>query len=305
MCKLTFAILTFFALAALTLSGCPEGSGGEGGYGAKAGGKPQSAKIAAKVDGIEIFASDLDSRLQAELASLSTSGMEVSDEMKRDFKRLAFAVTATEKLAIQKAVEMGVVATNEEAKAECDVIAEKMGGEEDLMAYLGNMPGHKIGSMDEFIEWKRNEITRQRLIDKIGEDVEIDEAELKSEFDALIDQYEKDRDAGRQALFPAGSFEEFLAREYAQRKLIKFDQFMDGALASAKVEIIDPELEGAIDDFIAGKLHKPAMLPPASHGGMGGMNPHGGEMGGANPHGGGGPPPGHPPMKSRPSDPGA
>lgn len=310
--RLSTVLIAFIAIAALILAGCPEGESTGSGGGAVTGGKSRDgAKLAANVDGIPIYASDIDTRIQAEMASLSGSSLEIDDELKRDLKRLAFAVVAAEKLALQKAAELEVNATTEEAKAECDLIAEKMGGQEALMAYVGNMPGHKIGSMEEFIEWKRTEITRQRLIDKIGEDVVVDEAALKVEFDKLIKQFEADRDAGKQAFFPAGSFEEFLAREVAQRKLVKFDQFVEGALASAKVEIKDPELEGAIEDYIAGKLDKPAMLPPAGHGGMGegmgGMSPHG-SMGGTSPHGGGdagGMPPGHPPMKSKPKDPGA
>ncbi len=269
------------------LASCNEGSESENG-GASAGAARDAGKSGAQlsgdaigtIEGKSISKAVFDSKVEVELSMYAGGGVEVTDEMRRGTKRSVFARMASDELVMLKAEELGVALSKEEAKADVDKVVERMGGEDAVLAFLGGMGGG-IKTIDEFVAWKRAELSREALIDKVGGEVEIDEAALKAEFDKLMADYETARNAGKPAIMPGGSFEEFVERRKLQERLVKFDEFIDAALTTAKVVVTDPDLEGAIDEFVKLSFDQTAT----------GMNPHGGGMGGSmhgigNPHGG-------------------
>jgi len=288
-------IITVVGLSLLLAAGCNQPE--DNGNGANSGGVSASHRTPgdlpentiALVEGVPISKDRLDAKVANELAMYEGSGIEIDDKMKYNLKREAFARMASDLIAIQKAEELGVAASLDDATANANEVAERMGGEDAVLAYLGQMGG-TIKTMDDFIEWRRLEMSREALIEKIGEDVTVDEESLKAKFDELMAEFEKSRDEDKPAFLPAKSFEEFVEREKLQARLVKYDKYMDGALTTAKLEIFDPELEGAIEDFLKADAEDFKMPMPgmSAHGNAGG-NPHGGMSG--NPHGE--MPPGH------------
>jgi hypothetical protein len=270
-------IASMFALSLVSVS-CNQGGESDDSSGVSTGAAKSPGAITDKdaiaiVNGKAISRAKFDARVEGELAMYKSGGMEATDEIKRDAKRSVFARMASDEMAFQKAQELGVAISSEAAKADVDKVVERMGGEDAVLAFLGNMGG-TIKTIDEFVEWKRIELSRDALIEKIGEKVTVDKDALKKQFDELMAEYEKNRNEGKPAVMPGGSVEEFIERMTFQAKLVEFDKYMDGALSTAKVELFDPDLEGAIQEFID------------SEGAMGGGSPHGDMPGMGNPHGG-------------------
>jgi len=287
-------VLVAAVVFSLVLCACNQ-PGDEGDSSVSAGGakKPNvDKKLAiAAVNGVAIPRARFDARVEGEFAMYKSGGMELTDEVKRQAKRQTFARIASDEVACQKAEELGVAVSVEAAKADVDKVVERMGGQEAVMAFLGSMGG-TIKTMDDFVDWKRVELTRDALIQKVGEKATVDKEALKKQFDELMAEYEKNRNEGKPAVMPGGSFDEFVERQLLQAKLVEFDKYMDGALTTAKVEVYDPDLEGAIEEFVKNGDTMGAGMGGSPHGGMGGgtANPHGGMpgMGGGSPHGGGG-----------------
>ena len=228
--------------------------------------------------------------------------MQITEEMKASIRRDEFARVVADVVIAQQAKALGVEVSDEELDAEVARIVEKIGGEDKLIQMIGQMgSSHRVTTIGEFKEWKRSDLNRVALIEKVGADVKIDEQAARDEFFKLVNKYEEDRDAGRQAVMPAGSAEEYIERMKQQARLVAFDKFINNAMGAAKIEILDESLKGAVEDY----LNRPAG-EPAAGGGMAGMpmgmhgsgaaNPQ--ESGLTNPHGS--MPPGHPPVTAPP-----
>ncbi|MEP0814166.1 MAG: SurA N-terminal domain-containing protein [bacterium] len=260
----------------------------------------QKGKPVAVVEGIQILSGELDARTERELNDLANAGMTVTEEMKVQTRREQFAKMVVGVVIDVQAKKLGVESTDEQVDAEVKQIIGKFGGEEELLAALGSMGmAHGIGSIEEFKKWKKSDLNKVALIEKVGADVTVDEAALKLQFAQLMKEYEASRDAGKPAFLPAGSEEEFIERELMQKRLVKFDKFIDEALLAAEVKILSPDLEGAIEEYAKSEPPKPNPHgggPMSAHGGGGMPDPHGGG-GMANPHGG--MPPGHPPADGK------
>jgi hypothetical protein len=196
-----------------------------------------SPRIVATVNDIEVWSEDVDKHFRATMGTLEMNDEEMPQNMRREFRRAALSQIVEEMLLVEGAEARGISVADEEVASFIDTeLRSEFASEEEFLASLKADIGFDLDDLRKMV---RPWIIREEMLEFFAADIEISDEEINAEL-KMYEGILKDHPGGD---VPLPSREEVAASLRRHKAETEYVLWMDTLMASAVIEILDPELQ--------------------------------------------------------------
>ncbi len=202
---------------------------------------PQPPLVAAIVNGEEISSSTVDLCYTAALWMHDLDREDVPEDMRRPLRQNLLDMIIRDKLLAEGAEASGVSVTDEEVEQTIQeqFLPPEFSGEEEFLETVKADLGPAADSLWEMV---RNLKLASKMQERLSEGIEVTEEEVDAELVAYAEAL-KHHPGGEVPLPPREEARDNLVRRKAE---LEFARWIDGLLAEADIEIVDPDLQAPI-----------------------------------------------------------
>ena len=198
-----------------------------------------SPRIVATVNDTDVRSEDVDNYFRATIEAMEMRDEEMPQKMRREISRTALSQIVEGILLAEGAEARGVSASDEEVDSFIDTeVRSEFDSEEEFLSSLEADVGL---SLDDLRKMVRSWILRDKMIDLFAADIEVSEEEIDAEL-KMFKEILKNHPGGD---VPLPSRDEVAANLARQKAEAKYALWMDTLMASAEIEILDPELQAS------------------------------------------------------------
>lgn len=196
-----------------------------------------SPRVVATVNNIEVWSSDVDKYSRATIGAMEMNGEEIPNKMREEVRRAALSQITEEILLVEGAKARGVSATEEEVTTFINSeFRSEFDSEEEFLKSLEADVGL---SLDDLRKMVRSWIIREEMLELLAPDIEIADEEINTE----LKMYEEMLEGHPGGKVPPPAREKVVANLKRQKAETEYELWMDTLIASAEIEILDPELQ--------------------------------------------------------------